>query len=105
MVIAGAVTPVANAGRAQVTDAFPLLVQTQPVPDAETNVTPVGSVSVTDTAAASDGPALATTREELMLPAATTVAGPVFTIDRSAEAVTVVVAVEVLLAPLGSAFA
>src|SRR5665213_1133840 len=62
-VIVGAVVPVASAGRVQVTDTFPVFVQTQPVPVAETNVTPAGRVSVTETAAASEGPLLFTTRE------------------------------------------
>ena len=47
----------------QVTETFPLFVHVQPVPAAETNVTRSGSVSVTDTVAASDGPAFATTSE------------------------------------------
>ena len=55
--------PVASAGRVQVTDTFPLFVHVQPVPAAEPNVTPAGSVSTTDSVAASEGPAFATTRE------------------------------------------
>src|SRR3954454_3898942 len=62
-VMVGAVAPVGRTGRVHVTETLPLLVQTQPAPVAETNVTPLGSTSVTDIAAASDGPALATTRE------------------------------------------
>lgn len=63
IVMVGAVAPVASAGLVQVTDTFPELVQTHPVPVAETNVTPAGSVSVTDSVAAFDGPAFATTSE------------------------------------------
>src|SRR3954466_2699875 len=62
-VIVGAVVPAASAGRVQVTVTLPALVQTQPVPVADTKVTPAGSVSVTESVAASDGPALATTKE------------------------------------------
>jgi hypothetical protein len=47
----------------QDTDTLPVFVQVQPVPIAETNVTPAGRVSVTETAAASEGPLLVTTRE------------------------------------------
>ena len=60
-------------------------------------------MSVTVRLAASDGPAFDTVREYATDPAATTVAGPVLVIARSAEAVTVVEAVEVLLAAFGSA--
>ena len=38
-------------------------VHAQPVPVADTKVTPAGSVSVTDSVAASDGPVFATTSE------------------------------------------
>ena len=62
MVIVGAVVPVASAGRVQVTDALPVFVQVQPVPVADTKATPAGRVSVTETLAASEGPALPTTR-------------------------------------------
>ena len=58
-VMVGAVAPVASAGRVHVTETFPVLAHVQPVPTADPNVTPAGSVSVTDTFAASDGPALA----------------------------------------------
>jgi hypothetical protein len=57
----GAVAPAASEGRVQVTETLPELVQVQPVPVAETNVTPEGRVSVTVTFAASDGPLLAPT--------------------------------------------
>ena len=59
----GAVVPAASRARVQVTDTFALFVHTQPVPVADTRVAPAGSVSSTETVAASDGPALATTRE------------------------------------------
>jgi len=52
-VIAGA-APEASDGRAQVTVVVPL--HDQPVPDAETNDAPAGSVSVTDTSVAVEGP-------------------------------------------------
>jgi hypothetical protein len=55
-VMLGAVVPVAKVGRVQVTDTLPVFVHVQPVPAAETNVTPAGRVSVTETEAASDGP-------------------------------------------------
>ena len=58
----GAVAPEASVGRVQDTDVLPVLEQVHPVPLAETNVTPAGRVSVTLTAAASDGPPLAATR-------------------------------------------
>src|SRR5450631_2409260 len=60
-VIVGAVAPVASVGRVQVTETLPVLVQVQPVPVAETKVTPAGRVSVTETAVASDGPLLLVT--------------------------------------------
>ena len=56
-VIAGA-APEASDGRAQVTVVVPL--HDQPVPDAETNDAPAGSVSVTDTSVAVEGPAFET---------------------------------------------
>ena len=59
-VITGAVVDAASTGRVQVTDTFAVLEQVHPAPEDDTNVTPAGSVSVTKTAAASDGPALAT---------------------------------------------
>src|SRR5450631_1003175 len=62
-VMAGAVAPVAKAGRVHVTETFPVFVHAQPVPDADTKVTAVGRVSVTDTPAASDGPLSTTTSE------------------------------------------
>jgi hypothetical protein len=48
-------------GRVQDTDTLPVFVQVQPVPVAETKVTPAGRVSVTDRVAASDGPLFVTT--------------------------------------------
>ena len=102
-VIVGAVAPATSAGRVQVTDTFPTFEHAHPVPAADTNVTPAGSVSVTDTFAASDGPPLTTTSEYATDPPATTVGGPSLVIDRSADAVTVVTAVDVLLAGTGSA--
>jgi hypothetical protein len=62
-VMVGAVAPVAKTGRVHVTETFPVLVHVQPVPDADTKVTPAGNVSVTDTPAASDGPLSTTTSE------------------------------------------
>ena len=59
-VIGGAAVPAVSAGRVHVTDTLPAFEQTQPVPAALPNVTPDGSVSVTISAAASDGPALVT---------------------------------------------
>ena len=60
--VMGALAPAARSARVQVTDVFATFVHTQPVPTADTKVTPAGSVSVTETLAASDGPALATAR-------------------------------------------
>jgi len=59
-VINGAVAPVATVALVHVTDTLPALTHTQPVPDADTKLTPAGNVSVTDTPPASDGPASAT---------------------------------------------
>ena len=58
----GAVAPAARSARVHVTEVFATFVHTQPAPVAETNVTPAGNVSTTDTFAASEGPALATVR-------------------------------------------
>jgi hypothetical protein len=102
-VITGALDPAVRAARVHVTDTLPVFEHAHPVPDADTNATPAGNVSVTDTFAASDGPAFDTVNEYATDPAATTDAGPAFTIDRSADAVTVVVTLDVLLAALGSA--
>ena len=102
-VITGADAPVVRAARVQVTDTLPVFAHAQPVPVADTNVTPAGRVSVTDRFTASDGPAFATVSEYATDPPATTDAGPVFAIDRSASAVTAVDAVAVLLAAFGSA--
>jgi hypothetical protein len=60
IVIAGA-APTASVARVQVTVPEALL-QVQPVPVADTNVTPAGSVSETETFAAGLGPAFATLR-------------------------------------------
>ena len=60
--VIGAVAPAARSARVQVTEVFATFVHDQPVPVADTNVTPNGSASTTDTFAASDGPALATAR-------------------------------------------
>ena len=102
-VIVGAVTPVASAGRVQVTDTLPAFVQVHPVPVAETKVTPAGRVSATDRFAASDGPLFTTPSEYVTAPDAATVAGPDLVIARSAEAVTVVLADAVLFRGFGSA--
>ena len=48
------------AARVHVTDTLPLFVQTQPVPVAEVNVTPAGSVSRTDNPEAEAGPLFVT---------------------------------------------
>jgi hypothetical protein len=61
-VITGAVAPAASAARVHVTDTLPVFEHDQPVPVADTNVTPAGSVSVTVRFAASDGPAFDTVR-------------------------------------------
>jgi hypothetical protein len=103
-VIVGAVVPVARVGRVQVTETLPVFVQTQPVPVAETKVTPagqgvghrdgggVGGAVVDDDQGVRDGAV-----------GVTVALGPVLVIARSAEAVTVVLATEVLLAGFGSA--
>jgi hypothetical protein len=101
-VTVGPVVPVVRVGRVQVTETLPVFAHVQPVPAADTKVTPTGKVSVTVTFEASDGPLFAATREYVTEPAAVTVAGPVLVIDRSADAVTVVVDSEVLFAPTGS---
>jgi hypothetical protein len=98
----GADEPVVSAGRVHVTDTFALFVHVHPVPAADPNVTPAGRVSVTDTLAASDGPELATTSAYDTDPPAITDAGPDFTIDRSAEADTAVVTLDVLFVVFGS---
>ena len=102
-VMVGAVVPVATAGVVHVTDTFPTLVQVHPLPVAETNVTPSGRTSTTETFAASDGPRLETTSEYVTEPEAVTVGGPVLTTDRSADGVTVVIADDELLPGFGSA--
>ena len=102
IVMVGAVAPVASVGLVQVTDTLPAFVHVHPVPVAETKVTPAGRVSVTESPAPSEGPLFTTTSEYEMPAPATTVAGPDFVIARSAEAVTVVFAVAVLLPATGS---
>ena len=104
-VIVGAVAPVTSVALVQVTETLPEFEQAHPVPAADTKVTPAGRVSVTVTFAASDGPLSTTTREYASEPAAVTVGGPVLVMARSAEGVTVVVAVAVLLAGFGSGVA
>src|SRR5450432_3020068 len=101
----GAVAPLSRLATVQLTETLPTWVQTQPVPAAETKVTPAGSVSLTATATAVDGPALATTSWYVTLPSAAMVGGPDFTSDRSAAAPTLVTRVEVLFAGTGSAVA
>jgi hypothetical protein len=61
MAMVGALAPVARAARVQVTEVLPTFVHVQPVPVAETKLTPAGSVSATERLAASDGPLFATT--------------------------------------------
>ena len=56
IVMMGAVTVAASEGRVHVTEMLATLVHVQPVPAAETNVTPAGSVSLTDRLVALDGP-------------------------------------------------
>jgi hypothetical protein len=102
-VITGADAPVARAARVQVTDTLPVFEHAQPVPDADTNVTPAGKVSVTVRFAASDGPVFDTVNEYATEDPATTEAGPVLAIARSALAVTPVVTEEELFAAFGSA--
>jgi hypothetical protein len=55
-VMAGAVAPEASDGRMHVTEALPEWEHDQPVPEADTNVTPGGRVSSTETLLARDGP-------------------------------------------------
>ena len=62
-VMVGAEVPVASVGRVHETETLPVLLQVQPVPVADTKVTPVGRVSETVSDEASDGPALATAKE------------------------------------------
>ena len=71
---------------------------------ADTKPTPAGNVSVKVTPVAVLGPALLTLTVYVRLPPATTGSGlSALVIDRSAEAVTVVLAVALLFALLGSA--
>ena len=88
--IVGAVTPVARAALVQVTDTLPEFEHAHPVPAALTKLIPAGRVSVTVRFAASDGPLFVTVSEYATDPPATTVAGPLFVIARSADGVTVV---------------
>ena len=83
--IAGAVVPVASGGRVQVAETLPAFVHVQPVPVADTNVTPAGSVSVTVRFAASDGPMSVTLSVYATELEAVTAAGPVLVIARSAD--------------------
>ena len=62
IVITGAELPLASDALVQVTETLPLCVQPQPVPAADTNVTPAGSASTTLRSAAASGPALCTVR-------------------------------------------
>ena len=55
-VMAGAVAPEASDGRVHVIEALSALVHDQPVPEADTNVTPGGRESSTETSFARDGP-------------------------------------------------
>ena len=89
--ITGAVTPVARAAAlVQVTDTLPEFEHAHPAPAALTKLIPAGRVSVTVRFAASDGPLFVTVSEYATDPPATTVAGPLFVIARSADGVTVV---------------
>ena len=72
-------------------------------PAFDTNVSPAGVTSATDTAAASDGPAFVTVIVYVTLFPATTVVVPVFVIDTSADADTVVSAEALLLPGVASA--
>jgi len=81
-----------------------LWVQVPWVGVADTKPTPAGKVSVRVTPVAALGPALLTLTVYVRLPPATTGSGlSVLVTDRSAEAVTVVLAVALLFALLGSA--
>ena len=61
-VMTGAEAPEASAGRVHVTEALPAWEQDHPAPEADTNVTPGGKVSTTDTPLASPGPWFVTVR-------------------------------------------
>ena len=54
-VMSGA-APTASAGRVHVTDTLPAWEHAHPDPEAETNATPAGKVSTTDTVSAAAGP-------------------------------------------------
>ena len=60
-VTVGAVAPATRAARVHVTEIFAVFTHAQPAPAADTNVTPAGKLSTTDTFAASDGPLSVTT--------------------------------------------
>ena len=90
-VMAGAVVPVARAGRVQVTETLPAFVQVQPVPVAETKVDP-GGQGVGHRQVRRVGRAVVGDAERVgdasRRPSPS--AGPVLVIARSADAVTVV---------------
>src|SRR5262249_6933048 len=84
-VMTGAAARVARAALVQVTDTLPVLEQAHPPPDADTKVTPAGRVSVTVRFAASEGPLFVTVSWYATEEPATTVAGPVLAMPRSAD--------------------
>jgi hypothetical protein len=92
--------PLLTVPRLQVTVLVPEQDPTEGV--ADTKVVPAGRTSVTLTLAALLGPALFTVMVYVMLEPAAAVAGPLLVIDRSAFAVTFVLAVELLLPGVGS---
>ncbi len=96
--------PVFQAARVHDTETLPVLLHVQPplLGLTETNVTPAGSVSVTLTLAASDGPRFCAVTVYVTLLPATTVAGPVLVTARSADGVTFVVAFAELFPATGS---
>src|SRR5262245_57401919 len=97
----GTLAPEASVPRSQVTT--PPACEQEPLGVTETKVVPAGSVSVSVTFVAGDGPAFAATRWYVMLPPARTPAGPDFVTETSALGATaVVVAVVVLFAAFGS---
>src|SRR5690242_14008177 len=93
------VTP--SEGRVQVTVVVPE--QAQPLPETETNVSPVGSVSVTEIEAAFEGPLFVTLSVYVTsFPQCTVLGLPDFAIERSAEVLTAVAAIPVLFVGSGS---
>ena len=96
--------PAAQVARVHVAEVLPLLLHDQPPFDGVTdpNTTPAGRVSTTETFAASEGPAFAAFTVYVTVPPAVTVAGPDLVTDKSADAITVVLAVSVLLPGVGS---